>query len=132
MIGDGPVEYEILHTFPFDSVRKRMSIVVRHPQTNQIIMYCKGADSAIFSKLKRCGKAVNRLIVNISSSFNVILKFCLPDVIQTEITNRTQIQIDNYAREGLRTLVMAKRVLSEAEYRDWLIKFRLAELGKRI
>ncbi|XP_021953805.2 probable phospholipid-transporting ATPase VD isoform X3 [Folsomia candida] len=104
MPGDGPVKYEILHTFPFDSVRKRMSLVVRHPQTNQIIMYCKGADTAIFSKLKRI------------------------DVIQTELANRTQTQIDNYAREGLRTLVMAKRVLSENEYRDWLIKFHQAEL----
>lgn len=41
---------------------------------------------------------------------------------------RTQVQIDNYAREGLRTLVMAKRVLKENEYNDWLRTFLEAEL----
>lgn len=46
------MDYEVLHTLPFDSIRKRMSIVVRHPHTSQIITYCKGADSAIFSHLK--------------------------------------------------------------------------------
>jgi phospholipid-translocating ATPase len=49
------MDYEVLHVFEFDSVRKRMSIVVRHPHTNQVILYCKGADSAVFSKLRRPG-----------------------------------------------------------------------------
>lgn len=52
MPGEGAVEYEILQTFPFDSVRKRMSIVLRHAVTKEIVMYCKGADSAIFPRLK--------------------------------------------------------------------------------
>ena len=46
-------EYEVLQTFPFDSVRKRMSVILRHPKTEEIILCCKGADSSIFPRLKR-------------------------------------------------------------------------------
>ena len=50
-IGEGAVEYEVLQVLPFDSVRKRMSVVLRHPETRQIIVYCKGADSALLPRL---------------------------------------------------------------------------------
>lgn len=38
----GKMEFEILNVLPFDSVRKRMSIIVRNPHTKQIILYTKG------------------------------------------------------------------------------------------
>ncbi|VEN61675.1 unnamed protein product, partial [Callosobruchus maculatus] len=38
---DGRLNYEILNVLPFDSTRKRMSIIVRHPNSKQIILYCK-------------------------------------------------------------------------------------------
>ena len=41
---------QVLHAFPFDSTRKRMSVVVRHPRTQQVILYCKGADNAILAQ----------------------------------------------------------------------------------
>lgn len=37
--------------FPFDSTRKRMSLVVRDTQTGKYILMCKGADSIM---LPRC------------------------------------------------------------------------------
>ncbi len=53
----------MLHVLPFDSVRKRMSVMVEHPINHQIILYTKGADSAIFSNLKtktgECLRALN-------------------------------------------------------------------------
>lgn len=126
------MEYEILHVFPFDSVRKRMSIVVRNPNTNQIIVYCKGADSAILSQIKQTGNDIFICYTKCGMHGDINKKkyfFSHLDFRQTEEVNRSQIQIDNYAREGLRTLVMAKRILSENEYRDWLNKFREAELS---
>lgn len=45
------MEYEVLEVLPFDSTRKRMSIVLRRPETRQIVVYCKGADSAILPRL---------------------------------------------------------------------------------
>ena len=43
-------EYEIIETLEFDSNRKRMSVIVRDLETQQFILFCKGADSAIFDK----------------------------------------------------------------------------------
>lgn len=103
MPGGVAVEYEILQVFPFDSVRKRMSIILRNSVTKEIILYCKGADSAIFTRLTA-------------------------DRTNAELVARTQTCINNYAREGLRVLVMSKRNLSEEEYNSWLVGYQLAEL----
>ena len=29
------------HVLPFDSTRKRMSVILKHPMTNEIILYTK-------------------------------------------------------------------------------------------
>lgn len=49
--GEGTIEYEVLQVLPFDSVRKRMTVVLRHAETRQIVVYCKGADSAVLPRL---------------------------------------------------------------------------------
>ncbi|KAK7905047.1 hypothetical protein WMY93_017654 [Mugilogobius chulae] len=43
----GSVQVPLLHVLPFDSNRKRMSVVVRHPLTGQVVVYTKGADSVL-------------------------------------------------------------------------------------
>lgn len=48
----GKLSFELLHTLCFDSTRKRMSVVVRHPLTDEITVYTKGADSAIMDLIK--------------------------------------------------------------------------------
>lgn len=60
--GDSPVEedvqedeqaFQILHTFPFTSDRKRSSVVVRKAgEGNEgVTVYCKGADNVILERL---------------------------------------------------------------------------------
>ena len=44
------------------------------------------------------------------------------------MVEKTQQNLDNYAKQGLRVLVMAKRVLPEEEYMEWLAKHRDAEV----
>ena len=40
--GDGLVmDFDVLHVLPFDSTRKRMSVILKHPMTNEIILYTK-------------------------------------------------------------------------------------------
>lgn len=53
--------FELLFTLGFDSVRKRMSVVVRHPLTGEIIIYTKGADSVIMDLLEdpSCGESAH-------------------------------------------------------------------------
>ncbi|KAI2615365.1 phospholipid-translocating P-type ATPase [Hypoxylon sp. NC1633] len=84
--------YPILNTIEFNSSRKRMSAIVKMPD-GRIILFCKGADSIIYSRLRR-GE-------------------------QTELRKTTAEHLEMFAREGLRTLCIAQRVLSEREYLDW-------------
>ncbi|RFU32527.1 hypothetical protein B7463_g3841, partial [Scytalidium lignicola] len=92
-------EYKILNTLEFNSTRKRMSAIVRMPN-GQIILFCKGADSIIYSRLKR-GE-------------------------QQELRRTTAEHLEMFAREGLRTLCIAQKILSEEEYEDWNKKHEIA------
>uniref|UniRef100_A0A667GSS8 Phospholipid-transporting ATPase n=1 Tax=Lynx canadensis TaxID=61383 RepID=A0A667GSS8_LYNCA len=101
----GRLTFELLHTLGFDSIRKRMSVVIRHPLTDEINVYTKGADSVVMDLLLPChhlspGGAGGRH--------------------QKKIRSKTQNYLNLYAVEGLRTLCIAKRVLSEEEYACWL------------
>lgn len=47
----GTLTFQLLHILPFDSNRKRMSVVVKHPLFNQVVVYTKGADTTIMNLL---------------------------------------------------------------------------------
>ncbi|KAL2885752.1 phospholipid-translocating P-type ATPase [Ceratocystis lukuohia] len=84
--------YPILNTIEFNSTRKRMSSIVRMPN-GRIILICKGADSVIYGRLKK-GE-------------------------QQELRQITAEHLEMFAREGLRTLCIAQRELTESEYMNW-------------
>ncbi|KAF7646608.1 hypothetical protein LDENG_00184700 [Lucifuga dentata] len=107
--GIGSLAVQLLHILPFDSNRKRMSVVVRHPLTGQVVVYTKGADSVIMDLAEKPQ----------GSKFT--------QEINRHITEQTQKHLDSYAREGLRTLCIAKKVVEEEEYKVWLKKQLLAE-----
>ena len=46
-------EYEVLNILEFNSSRKRMSAIVRMPDTGRIVLFCKGADNVIYSRLAK-------------------------------------------------------------------------------
>uniref|UniRef100_A0A8C1SGQ8 Phospholipid-transporting ATPase n=1 Tax=Cyprinus carpio TaxID=7962 RepID=A0A8C1SGQ8_CYPCA len=93
----GKLSFELLHTLGFDSTRKRMSVVVKHPLTEQITVYSKGADSVIMDLIRP-----------------------VPKCRQRKILYKTQNYLNLYAADGLRTLCIAKKVLSKEEYASWL------------
>lgn len=84
--------YTVLNTLEFNSSRKRMSAIIRMPD-GTIRLFCKGADSIIYSRLAR-GR-------------------------QQELRRKTAEHLEEFAREGLRTLCVADRLLSEDEYHAW-------------
>nr|XP_042133090.1 phospholipid-transporting ATPase VA isoform X2 [Peromyscus maniculatus bairdii] len=98
----GRLTFELLHTLGFDSTRKRMSVVIRHPLTDEINVYTKGADSVVMDLLLPCSSDDAR------------------GRHQKRIRSKTQNYLNLYAVEGLRTLCIAKRVLSKEEYACWL------------
>lgn len=103
--------FDVLFTLGFDSVRKRMSVVVRHPLTREIVVYTKGADSTIIDLLQDPA--------------------CVTDMDlgkkMKKIHTRTQKHLDLYARDGLRTLCIAKKVISEEDFERWASFRRQAE-----
>jgi magnesium-transporting ATPase (P-type) len=46
------VQYKLLNVIEFDSARKRMTVVVRNNETQEILVLCKGADSTLLPLLK--------------------------------------------------------------------------------
>jgi phospholipid-transporting ATPase len=84
-------EWEVLQINEFNSTRKRMSAIVRSPE-GKIKLYIKGADNVIFDRLSKTG--------------NPYLE-------------PTQVLLEEYATEGLRTLCIAMRDISEEEYYEW-------------
>eukprot|EP00755_Sulcionema_specki_P016368 Sspe_Gene.10304::Locus_3443_Transcript_1_1_Confidence_1.000_Length_4216::g.10304::m.10304/K01530/E3.6.3.1; phospholipid-translocating ATPase len=76
------IEYKVLATLEFDSMRKRMSVIVRRkeseedPQGGRLYIYCKGADSAMEPLL--------------CSSFNDSNWWQHPKVVEDWATNGTE------------------------------------------
>ncbi|KAG7465093.1 hypothetical protein MATL_G00172590 [Megalops atlanticus] len=77
--------YELLHVLNFDPVRRRMSVIVR-TKTGETLLFCKGADSSIFPRVK-----------------------------QDEV-DRIRMHVERNATEGYRTLCVAYKQLSVEEY----------------
>lgn len=50
--GIGSLAVQLLHVLSFDSNRKRMSVVVRHPLSGEVVVYTKGADSVIMDLIE--------------------------------------------------------------------------------
>lgn len=94
---DGERLYKLLNLIEFDSTRKRMTVVVRTPE-DKILVICKGADSIIEKRLRP----------------------------NQAILKKTQGFLDAYAKQGLRTLLIASKEISEQEYDDWSQKYNKA------
>ncbi|XP_040904445.1 phospholipid-transporting ATPase VB isoform X2 [Toxotes jaculatrix] len=94
--------FEVLDTLAFDSNRKRMSVLVRHPITGEYVLYSKGADFAIMELLG------TPYAEHLSGR-------------QKNIAADTQHHVDCYAKEGLRTLCFTKKVLSDKQYERWTV-----------
>ncbi|KAJ3321129.1 hypothetical protein HDV06_004582 [Boothiomyces sp. JEL0866] len=92
--------YTILNIMEFNSDRKRMSVIVRRPE-GEILLFCKGADSVIYERLDKSNPH---------------------DLIET-----TSQHLAIFANNGLRTLCLAYRVISEDDYHEWNEKYRAAQ-----
>ncbi|NXK85775.1 AT8B2 ATPase, partial [Formicarius rufipectus] len=85
------ITYQLLAILDFSNIRKRMSVIVRCPE-GKIRLYCKGADTILLERLH----PVNQ-----------------------DLTSVTTDHLNEYAGEGLRTLVLAYKDLEESYYNDW-------------
>ena len=97
-------DFGILHVLEFNSTRKRMSVIAKL-KSGKIILYTKGADSVIISRLAiSSATSCPYLTVTMKS-----LELC--------------------ATEGLRTLCLAMREIPSEEYSEWLQMYTQATLA---
>jgi len=93
------IKIELLEVIEFDSTRKRMTSIVRMPD-GKIKVLMKGADSII---IKRLADPNDPLI---------------------EVTNGF---LQEFAVEGLRTLLLCERTITEEYYEDWSYRYHKAQ-----
>ncbi|XP_076877282.1 phospholipid-transporting ATPase 11C isoform X2 [Brachyhypopomus gauderio] len=91
-------EYELLHVLNFDPVRRRMSVIVR-AKSGETLLFCKGADSSIFPRVR------------------------------PEEVERIRMHVDRNATEGYRTLCVAYKRLSVEEFAEADAGLREARLA---
>ncbi|XP_004600454.2 phospholipid-transporting ATPase FetA-like [Sorex araneus] len=93
--------YQLLAILDFNNVRKRMSVIVRTPE-NRVMLFCKGADTIICQLLHPSCKFLRDVTIG---------------------------HLDNFASDGLRTLMVAYRELDDAFYEAWNEKHNKAFLS---
>ena len=101
------IRLDVLGLHEFDSVRKRMSVVVRFPDNNVKVLV-KGADTSMLSILK----------VEIGDG--------LYDSLHVKIREATESHLSAYSSEGLRTLVIGSKNLTDAEFSEWQERYEEA------
>ena len=84
--------WDLLAEIPYNSTRKRMSVIARDPDTNKIVIMSKGADTIM-----------------------------IPLLGKNEDVGTLDEHLHKFALEGLRTLVMAQKYLDEDEFNEWKV-----------
>jgi phospholipid-transporting ATPase len=88
-------KWDVLCEFPFDSTRKRMSLIVQNPDQKRYILMTKGADSIMMPRI---------------SAYEDVL-------------TKANEHLDKFARDGLRTLVVAQKELKAAQFNEFIVKY---------
>ncbi len=103
VLGDG-ARYELLATLAFTSERKMMSVVVRSAADGRIMVLTKGAEHVVFERLRATSE-------------------------EQHATKLVGTCLEGFSAEGLRTLALAYRLLSEQEYAEWAVRFQEASVA---
>ena len=146
MVGEQRTEsWAILAVNKFDSTRKRMSILLRSPEElgSLPVLFCKGADSAMLDpevcksstllppkgsaddRPSHSGREVSALTTVSEDEDDDDHDI---DADEWEVSQMLGIQahLGDFASEGLRTLVLGLRVLTEDECEEWMEQYNAA------
>lgn len=95
-LGNKQEKYLVLAEFPFDSTRKRMSLIVKEELSGKLFLMTKGADSIMLPRTTLSAK--DRGVID--------------------------EHLYKFACSGLRTLVMAQREIDALDYKSWSVKYQ--------
>lgn len=94
------VELRVLHVIPYESSRKRMSMVVQMPD-GSILLYCKGADS-------------------------IMLELQDPAINSSRFVENLACQVSDWAEEAFRTMVFGYKPLLPEQFSAWIEAYEQA------
>lgn len=94
--------YQILEVLEFNSTRKRMSAIVKSPD-GALKLFCKGADTVMYERLRKTTDT---------------------DALRTR--KLTLKHMEEFASEGLRTLVIGVADIDPSFYESWVVRYRTA------
>ena len=107
--GDEHRVYDLLQVLEFTSSRRRMSVIVRNRRDGRVKLMIKGADVAIMDKLRvpQSEREINERLASIK-------------------------HLESFAGQGLRTLCIAERDLTDEIYLPWKERYEaaLADVSK--
>jgi len=98
------VHYEVLANMEFTSERARSSVILRNPD-GSIILYSKGSDAQMIKRISEKSRNTKK---------------------GAQVYDSSMEHLDNFSQLGLRTLVVARRHLSENEFQEWNKKYHEA------
>ena len=90
-------EFGVFVEFPFNSDRKRMSLIIK--DQGKYFLYSKGADSVMMPRIK----------------FDIEK--------DSELQKKTEDNIHKFATEGLRVLVIGYKELSDSDFDEFMVKY---------
>jgi len=96
-----PTMFNVPDILPFTPERKMMSVII-HEKNGDIRMYTKGADSSVMARVSETAS-------------------------DAKLMKDAQAFLDACAEEGLRTLAVAERVFTKAEYEAWKQQWEAAK-----
>jgi len=94
--------YQVLEVLEFNSTRKRMSVIAKMPN-GKLKLLCKGADTVMYERLRET-----------------------TDQRVLQMRNKTLQDMEMFASEGLRTLVIAEADVNPKFFESWVVRYRTA------
>uniref|UniRef100_A0A8C9RSZ3 Phospholipid-transporting ATPase n=1 Tax=Scleropages formosus TaxID=113540 RepID=A0A8C9RSZ3_SCLFO len=88
------LRYELLHVLNFDPVRRRMSVIVKS-ESGEVLLFCKGADSSIFPRVRK--EEVDRIRVHVERDAKGYRTLC---VAYKRLGNEDFARVDAELREA--------------------------------
>ena len=110
-IGGEEIKVDVEVLIPFDSDRKRQSVLIFHNIDQKYYIFSKGADTAMLSK----NNNINKILIT---------KFSY----KAENLHLEQI-LDRFSKEGLRILVMGWKEVNKEKAKEWIKRVKEAKLG---
>ncbi|OZJ04952.1 hypothetical protein BZG36_01779, partial [Bifiguratus adelaidae] len=132
--------FEILDLIEFTSKRKRQSVIVRLPD-GRIVLLCKGADTTILERvlkpnhdkegIDQTASTMDEVVGDVDPIASAAAYRDPPLGDEAWEYARTLQHIQQFATDGLRTLLYAHRFLSPQEYTHWNRAYTEANMALR-